>query len=118
MSLPTPEQRVRRARTILRAIWQGFDAAGHSCGRSRTCGLLELAMQLIGPPDPTESEQADADLSALVAEAREWLATINEAETEAYFQRFFAQEASAMEPSSSTRQIAAEVESGFESRMR
>jgi hypothetical protein len=110
--LPSQEQRNRRARILLRALWQGYDAAGHSCGRSRTCGLLETAMSLMGPPDASESSRADTDIGPLVQEARDWLREISVASAEEHYLRLDAG------TSAVTRQIAAEIESGFEDRMR
>lgn len=107
---PTQEQRVRRARSLLRVIWQGYDAAGHSCGRSRTCAYLELAMGLIGSPDPEESALVDqGNLPALVLEARDWVTAIINDEYDRTFDLGAAPE---------SKLIAEEIDSGFENRMR
>lgn len=116
--IPTPEARVKRARTILRAIWQGYDAAGHSNGRSRTCAMLELAMRLIGPPDPAESRQADQGLDPLVAEAKDWMDDIDAADMEEQLRTFFEREAAEMGLPAAAERMAREIEDGFEHRMR
>lgn len=109
-TLPTMEQRVRRARSLLRVIWQGYDASGHSCGRSRTCAYLELAMSLIGLPDPKESQIVDqGDLNMLVAEAKEWISAIAEDQYDRYWDAGESQ---------ASKAIAGEIETGFENRMR
>lgn len=111
-ALPSTEQRIRRARTLLRIIWQGYDAAGHSCGRSQTCAFLELALDLIGPADPTESRQADTDVTPLLAEAKAWREKLSAARMEEHFSKMDRADTLAM------RRITKEIESGFEDRMR
>jgi hypothetical protein len=120
MILPTQEQCVRRARTLLRLIWQAYDAAGHSNGRSRTCAMLELSMSLIGTPDPSESNQADNDPRPLIDEAKDWMHDLN-AEKFAAEAAFFGREAAEMglpELPAIPAIMTGEIECGFENRMR
>ncbi|KWU19125.1 hypothetical protein [Burkholderia cenocepacia] len=37
-------------RALLRILWQGYDAGGHSVGRSFEARVVETAMMLVGPP--------------------------------------------------------------------
>ncbi len=98
--------------TIGRTIWQGYDAAGHSLGRSRTCGVFETAMALLGQPDSIESRMADSDIKPLLDEAKEWIHIVHTREMEEHYRDL--DEGS----SSTSEKIAKEIESGLESRMR
>lgn len=48
----------RRARTLLAYLWRKYDAGGESMGRSHEAVLLETAMDLLGPADLNELQDA------------------------------------------------------------
>ena len=60
------------ARCLLILIWQGYDAQGHSCGRSLTCGLLEAAMMALGEPSRKAREGIEERGLELIERAREF----------------------------------------------
>lgn len=71
LELPvTPEV---RARTLLAALWQKYDAGGTSMGRSHEAVLLEAAIALLGSPDGEEMRRLDSDYGGLVDQTRDYL---------------------------------------------
>ena len=81
---------IKRARTFLRIIWQIYDVGGHSMGRSEESMLLEMAMRLMGPPDPLESEMVDnLRGDELLREARDWIHEQDLKESDARFKKMF-----------------------------
>lgn len=63
-----------RARTLLTALWQHYDAGGESMGRGHKAVLLEAAMALLDPfRDRADVERLRADYGDLVNRTRAYL---------------------------------------------
>lgn len=114
----SPTDRLDSVRCLLLKIWQGYDAAGHSNGRSLTCGALEAAMHLLAPPRPEARRNMEcADLIQLIHQAEEQIRADRKAADDLWFKHLDSGDAIAVRDKYVER-LRAEIESGFENRMR
>ena len=67
------KQDIKKARTLLRLLWQHFDAGGESCGRSFDADILETAMEYLGESDSEQDKFCDDDAFEYLHKCKEEL---------------------------------------------
>lgn len=109
-------ERVDLARCLLILLWQAYDAAGHSHGRSLAATILENVMNLLGQPREEARSSIEGNLAKLIDKAREIHSEDIEREDPFWFREMVLGEVGAQKQF--VEKLRTEIESGFENRIR
>jgi hypothetical protein len=109
----TPGERADLVRCLLILLWQGYSAEGHFHGRSRASGLLEAAMNVLGPPRHEARNGIEGKELELIKRAEEIYRLDMEAGIESWMSCSLP-----INDNTFMEKLRKEIESGFEWRMR
>lgn len=109
-------ERVDLARCLLILLWQAYDAAGHSHGRSLAATILENVMNLLGQPRDDARSSIEGNLAKLIGRAREIHSQDIEQGDPFWFREVVLGEEGAQKQF--VEKLRKEIESGFENRIR